>query len=524
MEKDCVVVVSQIKMLKRRKSPSKIKLKQFLANHGLSPLLDKLKKMGVEQIDDLQYLKEEDMVKNGFTVIQRNKLQAAIDEMGTESGDEDNAPNAPSSGPAASSPKPKQKQRNGSSKKDTGSSKKDTKTSTMRSSTGHVSGGGGETFDVFARHDFTKIKDAHLSFKKGDKFIILDRRKAWWQAQDKDGNIGLVPSNYMEEIKMSSGGKRIPAPIPSDLYQSRKQAVAADSDSETESGGLIDPTKGYEDPDDFRKAGAGKISRPRPEEVKIVPKTKALPEDPRVWNSGEVKRWLKENDLSDFVDVFYANGFEGDKIMDLTGEAFKSSQFPADRCDFLEKNLAHIRNGKYTGPLKKSKEDTEKRVKVLYEFNALKREHLSIKEEEILVILDDSGPWWKAKNSKGDTGLVPSNYIEVIQGAGVGQKKLEDHKWFHPGLDRKASEEVVSRDGPGAFVVRPSRSKPGSFTLTVCGAGGRVMNLLIKRLDSGGYVLGEFGSEFKTVGDVIDHYQEHEMKVEGKPGIFLTKG
>ena len=45
--------------------------------------------------------------------------------------------------------------------------------------------------------------------------------------------------------------------------------------------------------------------------------------NPREWNSGEVKRWLQENELDDFVEVFYANGFEGDKLMALSAAQFK---------------------------------------------------------------------------------------------------------------------------------------------------------------------------------------------------------
>ena len=60
-------------------------------------------------------------------------------------------------------------------------------------------------------------------------------------------------------------------------------------------------------------------------------------------------------------------------------------------------------------------------------------------------ILDDAGPWWRARRPDGETGLVPSNYVEVIEGAGAGQKRIEEEEWFFPTIDRRTAETQVSR-------------------------------------------------------------------------------
>lgn len=45
--------------------------------------------------------------------------------------------------------------------------------------------------------------------------------------------------------------------------------------------------------------------------------------DPSTWNNGEVIRWLRENDLKELKDAVYSNGFDGAKIIKLSGAAFK---------------------------------------------------------------------------------------------------------------------------------------------------------------------------------------------------------
>ena len=93
--------------------------------------------------------------------------------------------------------------------------------------------------------------------------------------------------------------------------------------------------------------------------------------NPKTWNAGEVKRWLVENDLEDFVEVFYANGFEGDKILNLSAAQFKAGKFDPARCDAL---------GSALDKLKGKGMSVKKRAKCLYDFDAQKGGHMSISE------------------------------------------------------------------------------------------------------------------------------------------------
>ena len=54
--------------------------------------------------------------------------------------------------------------------------------------------------------------------------------------------------------------------------------------------------------------------------------------DPRKWNSADVLRWLKDKDLEDFRDVFYANGFEGATLVGLSSSQFVAGGFKSVSC------------------------------------------------------------------------------------------------------------------------------------------------------------------------------------------------
>lgn len=49
----------------------------------------------------------------------------------------------------------------------------------------------------------------------------------------------------------------------------------------------------------------------------------------------------------------------------------------------------------------------------------------------------------------------------------VEQNELKGAAWFQAGIPREISLEVLSRQCPGAFLVRQSRTKPGCFALSL---------------------------------------------------------
>lgn len=63
----------------------------------------------------------------------------------------------------------------------------------------------------------------------------------------------------------------------------------------------------------------------------------ALPSDPRTWNNSEVLRFLVENGLQCFKQVFYSNAIEGSRFVELNGSQFKRGGFSETECAELQR-------------------------------------------------------------------------------------------------------------------------------------------------------------------------------------------
>lgn len=49
------------------------------------------------------------------------------------------------------------------------------------------------------------IRSINFSFEEGEMFILHQtsaRQRNWWQVVNERGNIGFVPSNYVEKLKV----------------------------------------------------------------------------------------------------------------------------------------------------------------------------------------------------------------------------------------------------------------------------------------------------------------------------------
>ncbi|KAI4899946.1 hypothetical protein NFI96_025633, partial [Prochilodus magdalenae] len=58
--------------------------------------------------------------------------------------------------------------------------------------------GDGENMKVVALYDFTASETSDLNLRQGEVYTILHKQdQLWWRAQDKDGNKGFIPSNYV---------------------------------------------------------------------------------------------------------------------------------------------------------------------------------------------------------------------------------------------------------------------------------------------------------------------------------------
>lgn len=59
--------------------------------------------------------------------------------------------------------------------------------------------------------------------------------------------------------------------------------------------------------------------------------------------------------------------------------------------------------------------DTSNVVVAKYDYAAQDAQELAIRKNERLVLLDDSRSWWRVRNSAGQSGFVPSNYVKRLK-------------------------------------------------------------------------------------------------------------
>lgn len=71
-------------------------------------------------------------------------------------------------------------------------------------------------------------------------------------------------------------------------------------------------------------------------------------------------------------------------------------------------------------------------AQTLYRYQADENDayEISFEQGEILKVSDIEGRWWKAKRSNGETGIIPSNYVKLIEDNIIMQVKEIKWEWF----------------------------------------------------------------------------------------------
>lgn len=63
--------------------------------------------------------------------------------------------------------------------------------------------------------------------------------------------------------------------------------------------------------------------------------------------------------------------------------------------------------------------------------------------------------------------ISPSATVRLDCLSHTEQNELRGAPWFQAGIPREISLEVLSKQSPGAFLVRQSNTKPGCFALSL---------------------------------------------------------
>ncbi|XP_040465150.1 tyrosine-protein kinase HCK isoform X2 [Falco naumanni] len=145
-------------------------------------------------------------------------------------------------------------------------------------------------------------------------------------------------------------------------------------------------------------------------------------------------------------------------------------------------------------------------VLALYDYEATHTGDLSFQKGEQLMVLEESGEWWRARSLvTGHEGFIPSNYV-----AQAGS--LETEQWFFKGISRKDAERhlLSPNNVVGSFMIRDSETTKGCYSLSVRDEdnvqGATVKHYKIRMLDSGGFYISP-RSSFDTLQDLVQYYK-----------------
>eukprot|EP00039_Didymoeca_costata_P000313 m.45098 g.45098 ORF g.45098 m.45098 type:complete len:475 (+) comp10191_c0_seq1:295-1719(+) len=160
------------------------------------------------------------------------------------------------------------------------------------------------------------------------------------------------------------------------------------------------------------------------------------------------------------------------------------------------------------------------KCEALFDFDGASPEDLRFKKGDILTVksMTEDPNWWLAVNQKGEGGMIPANYVELLpEGGGTVQRSATLPRdasgnvlpmpWFHGKISRETAEELLSKHGKkdGLYMIRESTNFPGDYTLCVCFEG-NVDHYRIQTID--GRLTIDEEEFFDDLERLIAHYKK----------------
>ncbi|VDM75962.1 unnamed protein product [Strongylus vulgaris] len=368
---------------------------------------------------------------------------------------------------------------------------------------------------VIVKYDYLAQEEQELTIKKNERLRLLDDSKNWWKVINDSNNVGFVPSNYVRRESLVDKAKG----TIKGFTKTRPRAPDFDLVSAMSSRAIV---KFSYDPrlEDELKLTKG-------ETITVLDKSSDG------WWKGESNGrngWFPSNYVEEVTDQIYpsGNGNEGTNGSVLGRPPVTVTAAPASSTQ--NKSVLEC-------------------VKALYSFDASTVEELSFRKGELLDIIDHPAhdpDWWLARNSVGQQGLVPKNYIEVTPLADVlitfsgciffcskmmsGAKLvvaagnptgagMDREPWFFGRISRDEADRLLANGREGEFLVRDSESNPGDLSISMRGV---ERNKHFKVQTIGGQL--HIGSRaFPSMASLIQHYTANPIFSSGTEKLYLTR-
>ncbi|XP_030748010.1 cytoplasmic protein NCK1 isoform X2 [Sitophilus oryzae] len=348
---------------------------------------------------------------------------------------------------------------------------------------------------VVAKYDYEHQGPQELDLRKNERYVLLDDSKHWWKVQNSRNQAGYVPSNYVKKEKPS-------------LFDSIKKKVKKGSGSKTLPSNNS-PSRTVESPNMARRAAADpseaigiavvkyNYQAQQPDELSLVKGSRIL-----ILEKSNDGWWRGQS--SNITGWFPSNYTQEEGDLDDTMHTYAMAE-----------NVLDI-------------------VVALYSFSSSNEQELSFEKGDRLEILDrpPSDPeWYKARNSQGQVGLVPRNYLQelsdymdrpyqernkqelmdssmvssqVSQASMMDKPHLVDKPWYYGTISRNVCDNLLNQFGhDGDFLIRDSETNVGDYSVSLK-APGRNKHFRV-HVEGALYCIGQ--RKFHTLDQLVDHYQ-----------------
>ncbi|XP_068438450.1 SH2/SH3 adapter protein Nck1 isoform X1 [Clinocottus analis] len=366
---------------------------------------------------------------------------------------------------------------------------------------------------VIAKFDYMAQQDQELDIKKNERLWLLDDSKSWWRVRNATNKTGFVPSNYVERknsARKASIVKNLKDTLGIGKVKSRKggmrdTASNADTDMGADNGERL-----Y----DLNLPALVKFSytAEREDELSLVKGTRVVVMEKCSdgwWRGSYTGRsgWFPSNYVTEDMD-----GTAGVGGMGGIG----------DPAGLLTEKLAAVVNSTTNG------NRVLHTVQALYPFSSGNDEELNFEKGEVMEVVEkpENDPeWWKCRKADGQLGLVPKNYVTVLDSAShksaagpagpptpdcdyispssVG--RFAGKEWYYGKVTRHQAEVALNQRGvEGDFLIRDSESSPNDFSISLKA---QSKNKHFKvQLKETLYCIGQ--RKFNSMEELVEHYKK----------------
>lgn len=337
---------------------------------------------------------------------------------------------------------------------------------------------------VVAKYDYAAQGAQELDLRKNERYLLLDDSKHWWRVQNARSQSGYVPSNYVKKEKPS-------------LFDSIKKKVKKGSGSKTLPPNSS-PSRGAESP-----TPGGRRAAPEPAEAigTAVVKYNYQAQQPDELSLTKGTRILI---LEKSNDGWWRGQSQG-----------QSGWFPSNYTSEEGDNDDTV----HTYAMAENVLDI---VVALYSFTSNNEQELSFEKGDRLEIIErppTDPEWYRARDGRGQVGLVPRNYLQELSeyltqpysdgDAGTtrgasGAGGPQGRPWYYGAITRTQCDALLNQHGhDGDFLIRDSETNVGDYSVSLK-APGRNKHFRV-HVEGTLYCIGQ--RKFHTLDQLVSHYQ-----------------